>query len=192
MKYIVKTAVVHIPKGCTIEVKARTVTVKGKKGTLTKSFKHVKVDMELTQNKETKEQELHLHIYMNTYRQSSILHTIATHIRNMVNGVTNGFRYKMHEVHKHFPIDLQVVNGNLQIIKFLGGRDVKMIPLGEGVTCKKNPKDAGELWFEGSDVDQIGLTCSRIYQSCAAKNKDRRKFLDGIFTSEKQVIEADA
>lgn len=183
MKYIIKDTKVQIPKGCTVSVKSRVVTVKGPKGTLSKSFKHIKV--EITVEKD----EVHVKIYMNTYKQSSVLHTVATHIKNMLNGVTNGFRYKMHEVHKHFPIDLQVKNNAVQIVKFLGGRDVKIIPLLDGVTAKKNPKDAGELWFEGIDVDKIALTCSRVFQSCTAKMKDRRKFLDGIFTSDKQVIQ---
>ena len=182
MKYIVKSASVKIPKGCKVNVKSKVVTVTGKKGKIEKSFKNIKAEIEV------KDDEVHIHIYMNTYKQSAILHTITSHIRNMINGVTYGFRYKMHEVHKHFPIDLQVVNNSVQIIKFLGGRDVKYIPLGEGVTCKKNPKDAGELWFEGNDIDQIALTCSRVFQSCSAKRKDKRKFLDGIFTSEKEVL----
>ena len=42
---------------------------------------------------------------MTTYKQSAILFTIAKHIKNMIKGVTLGFRYKMHTVKKHFPIE---------------------------------------------------------------------------------------
>ena len=66
---------------------------------------------------------------MNTYKQGAILYTLRSHITNMIKGVTSGFRYKMHEVHKHFPIDLQVKDNAVNIIKYLGQRDVKVIPL---------------------------------------------------------------
>lgn len=185
MKYISKSVHIPIPEGVTVEAKAKIIKVTGPRGTIVKNLKHVKA--EIVVNKEKKCVEVT--IYMNTYKQSAVLVTIKSHITNMINGVTKGYRYKMHEVHKHFPIDLQIKDNAVSIIKYLGQRDVKVIPLPEGVTCKKNPKDAGELWFEGQDVDLIALTCSKVFESCFAKDKDRRKFLDGIFTSEKGLLE---
>ena len=186
MKYIVHSEKINIPDGVTVECKARVVTVKGPRGTVTKNLKHVKVEL----NVDKKEKCVVVSIYMNTYKQSAIIYTVCSHIRNMINGVTQGFRYKMHEAHKHFPIDLQLEGNAVKIIKFIGQRDVKVIPLPEGVTCTKNPKDAGELWFEGNDVDKVALTCSKVFQSCKVKNKDVRKFLDGVFTSDKGLIVA--
>ena len=121
MKYIIKTEKIIIPEGVTVTAKARVVTVKGPKGTLTKSFKHIKA--EILVHKETDEhtKETHdvvrINIYMNTYKQGAILYTLRSHINNMIKGVTSGFRYKMHEVHKHFPIDLQVKDNAVNIIK---------------------------------------------------------------------------
>ena len=104
MKYIVKSEKIEIPKGVTVDVKSRVVTVKGPKGTLVKSFKHIKAEVEV----DKKEHAVHIHIYMTTYKQGAVLFTLRTHINNMIQGVSTGFRYKMHEVHKHFPIDLQL------------------------------------------------------------------------------------
>ena len=110
MKYILKTEKVVIPKGVTVDVKARVVTVKGPKGTVKKSFKHIKAEIEVKKEKDehTHEEQnvVRINIYMNTYKQSAVLYTLRTHINNMIKGVTSGYRYKMHEVHKHFPIDL--------------------------------------------------------------------------------------
>ena len=78
---------------------------------------------------------------MTTYKQSAILYTISKHIRNMIKGVTLGFRYKMHTVKKHFPIECFIKDGAVEVGRFLGGRNVKVIPLLPGVTCKKNEKD---------------------------------------------------
>lgn len=185
MKYIIKTDEIEIPKGVTVDAKARVVTVKGPKGTLVKSFKHIKAEIEV----DKKENKIRIHIYMTSYKQGAVLNTLRTHIKNMINGVTSGYRYKMHEVHKHFPIDLQIKDNAVQIIKYLGQRDVKVIPLPEGIKGSKNPKDAGEIYLDGCDNELLGQTCSKIFQSCFPKDKDIRKFLDGIFVSEKSLLD---
>ena len=186
MKYIVKSEKIEIPKGVTVEVKSRVVSVKGPKGTLVKSFKHIKAEVEVNK----KENAVYIHIYMTTYKQGAVLFTLRSHIYNMIQGVSTGYRYKMHEVHKYFPIDLQVKDNSVHIIKYLGQRDIKVIPLPEGIKGSKNPKDAGEIYLDGCDNELLGQTCSKIYQSCYPKNKDIRKFLDGIFISERGLNEA--
>ena len=183
MKYLHKTCEIDIPAGVTVDIKSRKVTVKGPRGTVTKEFRHIKADIVKEGNK------IIINLYLTTYKQSAILHTLKKHILNMIKGVTAGFRYKMHTVKKHFPIEVAIKNGNVEIGRFLGGRDVKVIKLLEGVTCKKNEKNQDELWFEGNDIDKVALTCAHVYQSCYVKDKDRRKFLDGVYVSEKGTIE---
>ena len=183
MKYLQKTETIEIPSGVSVKVKSRVVTVKGPRGELTKQFKHVKIEIEVKENK------ILVHTYMTTYKQSAILHTISSHIRNMIKGVTVGFRYKMHTVKKHFPIEVGIKDGAVEIGRFLGERNVKTVKLLEGVTAKKNEKDQDEIWFDGIDIDKVALTCAHVFQSCFAKDKDRRKFLDGIYVSEKETID---
>jgi len=65
----------------------------------------------------------------------------------------------MHIVKKHFPIEIAINSDHLQIGRFLGGRDLKIVKLIDGVTCKKNDKNAEEIWLEGNDVDKVSLTC---------------------------------
>jgi large subunit ribosomal protein L9e len=90
------------------------------------------------------------------------MYTLAGHIRNMVKGVTEGFRYKMHTVKKHFPIELYVENGSVIVKRFLGERDVKVIKLFEGVEAKLNDKDKEEIWLEGNDLDKVSLNCIQL------------------------------
>jgi len=45
MKLLVSSRTVTIPDGVTIEVKGRAVRVKGPRGTLSRDFKHLSVDM---------------------------------------------------------------------------------------------------------------------------------------------------
>lgn len=86
MKYIVKSNKVVIPEGVTVTVKSRRVVVKGPRGSLTKDFKHIKVEI----NQKTEQVDgktvryLELNNYLTTYKQSAILFTISSHIESMI------------------------------------------------------------------------------------------------------------
>ena len=193
MKYIVKTEQVEIPENVKVSFKAREITVTGPRGTLTKRFKHIKCELSIEKaiSYETKQEADFVFIksYLTTYKQSAVLGTFATLIKNMMTGVTIGYRYKMHIVKKHFPIEVSLEGDNLQIARFLGERVVKTVKLLPGVSFSKNEKNNEELWFEGNDVAAVSLTCAHVYQSCKVPDKDRRMFLDGIYVSEKTNIE---
>lgn len=169
MKYIVKSERIEIPTDVEITVKARTVTVKGKKGTVVKSFKHLKVELanvsDINPTTKAKTNYVEVNTYMSTYKQSAILYTVASHIRNMIKGVTKGFRYKMHIVKKHFPIEIAIFNAErkIEIGRFLGERNVKVVKLLEGVNVSKNDKNPEELYFDGIDIDKVSLTCKFMF-----------------------------
>lgn len=92
-------------------------------------------------------------------------------------------------VKKHFPITVNVNNGKIEVKNFIGCKEVLLIDITPGVTVTKNEKNAeGEIWLEGNDINAISLNCSRVNQACDVGDKDKRKFLDGIYVSEKGVI----
>lgn len=121
------------------------------------------------------------------------IRTICSHIRNMVTGVVKGFEYKMRYVYAHFPINaITDKNGTVvEIRNFLGERVVRIVPLLEGVTAtiSKNVKD--EIVVSGNDIEKVAQSAASIQQSTAVKNKDIRKFLDGIYVSERGNIVKD-
>merc|ERR1712046_526581 len=117
------------------------------------------------------------------YRQACAVTTIKSLINNMIIGVTEGFRYKMRLVHAHFPITAVISKDKKQIeIKnFLGGKKSHLIKL------NKDVKD--ELIFDGIDNALLSQSCARVSQVCKIGNKDERKFLDGIFVSQKTLTQ---
>ena len=66
----------------TVTCKCRKVTVKGPRGTLIKSFKHI--DMELTR---VGKKRIRVDIWFATRKQMACLRTICSHIENMFKGV---------------------------------------------------------------------------------------------------------
>lgn len=48
-----------------------------------------------------------------------------------------------------------------------------------------NPDLKDELIFEGIDNQNVSLSCAQVSQVCKIGDKDNRKFLDGIYVSER-------
>ena len=111
----------------------------------------------------------------------------------MAVGVTSGFRYKMRTVYAHFPINCIIKDEGcrVEIRNFLGekiNREVNMLP---GVTISSSPKQKDEFWFEGNDIENVSRSCALVHQKALVRNKDIRKFLDGIYVSQKTEIAKD-
>ncbi|GKC21299.1 60S ribosomal protein L9 [Tanacetum coccineum] len=103
----------------------------------------------------------------------------------------HGFRYKMRFVYAHFPINASITNNNtaIEIRNFLGEKKVRKVDLLEGVTVVRSEKVKDELVLDGNDIELVSRSCALINQKCHVKNKDIRKFLDGIYVSDKAKIE---
>jgi large subunit ribosomal protein L9e len=71
---------------------------------------------------------------------------------------------------------------------FLGEKIIRRIQCQPGVDVEasKNVKDQLEL--TGNSLENVSQSCADIQQICRVKNKDIRKFLDGIYVSEKGNI----
>jgi len=173
-------------------LKARKVTVKGAKGEVTKDFGHVACEMKLLHKNAKGEKGTFLRIRMwnGSYKRSCGINTIASLIKNMMTGVTYGFQYKMRLVYAHFPINV-VVTGpgdGVEIRNFLGEKIVRKVKAYPGVKLYLSKTTKDEIIIEGNDVEMVSLTAARIQQSTTVKKKDIRKFLDGIYVSEKTNI----
>ncbi len=122
------------------------------------------------------------------------IRTICSHIENMIIGVTKGFKYKMRFCYAHFPINVSSVkDGNIDVVEirnFLGEKKVRKVPLLEGVKYVRTADVKDQIEISGIDVTKVSLSCAQIAQATMVKNKDIRKFLDGIYVSEKGNIDA--
>ena len=58
---------------------------------------------------------------------------------------------------------------------------------GVDVEASKNVKD--ELVLTGNSLENVSQSAADIQQICRVRNKDIRKFLDGIYVSERTNIE---
>jgi len=66
---------------------------------------------------------------------------------------------------------------------------VRRIQLLDGVSYLRTADVKDQIEISGIDITKVSLSCAQISQSTAVKNKDIRKFLDGIYVSEKLNID---
>ncbi|MEM0333482.1 MAG: 50S ribosomal protein L6 [Candidatus Aenigmatarchaeota archaeon] len=163
----------NIPENVKVEINGNKVKVIGPKGELVKEFKipvDVKISMEDNQIK----------VYTENERRKikAITGTIAAHIRNMIEGVTNGYVYKLKIIYSHFPVTVKVEGDKVIIQNFLGERTPRIAKI---VGNTKVEVKGQEIIVSGIDIDAVGQTAGNIEQATRITGKDRRVFQDGIF-----------
>jgi large subunit ribosomal protein L9e len=117
MKYIVAEQELEIPEGVTVDLKAREVVVKGKLGTLRKSFKHIPIDIRKEVSAKTKTPSLKFRMWLQKKKRNAVLGTIRSTVRNLITGVSVGYKFKLVLAYSHFPIVVNVIeNGKVIFI----------------------------------------------------------------------------
>ena len=187
MKITRSTNHVEIPEGVQVFIKNRRVVVKGPRGILRRDFSHQFVDIRKEDNKVV------VDLWFGLHKNIAVVRSICSHIHNMITGVTHGYRYKMRFVYAHFPINVAInkEGKKVEVRNFLGEKRVRHIDMLEGVTVMKSEAQKDEIILEGNDVEKVSTSAAQIYQSVLVRNKDIRKFLDGIYVSEKELCVAE-
>uniref|UniRef100_A0A8C5NYC9 Large ribosomal subunit protein uL6 n=1 Tax=Jaculus jaculus TaxID=51337 RepID=A0A8C5NYC9_JACJA len=157
MKTILSNQTVDIPENVDIMLKGRTVIVKGPRETLWRDFNHINVELSLLGKKK---QRLQVDKWWGDRKELATVRTVRSHVQNMINGVTLGFRYKMRSVCAHFPINY-----------------IRRVRMRTGVACSVSQAQKDELILEGNDIELV------------SNSADIRKFLDGIYVSEKGTVQ---
>ncbi|KAH3688987.1 hypothetical protein WICPIJ_000046 [Wickerhamomyces pijperi] len=190
MKYIRTDQTLDIPEGVTVQINARAVTVTGPRGTLKKDLKHIDVTFTKVSNKQIK-----ITVHNGDRKHVAALRTVRSLINNLIIGVTKGFLYKMRYVYAHFPINVNTIEKDgkkfVEIRNFLGDKQVRLVPVQEGVEISFSANIKDEIVLSGNSVEAVSQNAADIQQICRVRNKDIRKFLDGIYVSEKGNIVQD-
>lgn len=172
------TKTVKIPENVEVSIENTTVIVRGPKGELKRHFKLFQ-GMSITK----REKEIIVEAYNARRREKALVGTIASHIKNMIVGVTKGYTYRLKKVFVHFPFNVKV-EGNKIIIENLGGEKAPRITRVVGNVDVKVEGD--DIIVSGINIEEVGQTAANIQQISRIKNKDPRKFIDGIYLISKE------
>jgi len=190
VKTIRAESVIDVPKDAKIFIKSRRVTVKGPRGVLRRDFRHLAVDFQLINGGK----QLKAELWFGDRRSLATLRTATSHIKNLITGVTKGFLLKMRMVYAHFPISISVDKGGSEVAirNFLGEKELRQVRMFAGVTCARSTDGTkDEIIVTGNDLDKVSQSAANIHIAARVRNKDIRKFLDGVYVSHKGLAAKD-
>jgi len=168
---------VEIPENVKVSFKSSMLTVEGPLGKTYKNFRKIPVDIEINDNM--------VLLKAQGTRNSSyaIMNTARSIIRNLLEGVVDGYTIKMKVVFSHFPINVKIDGKRVLIENFQGERAPRVTKIwGE---TKVVPK-GDDVIITGHVLTDVSQTAAEIENGSRVKNKDHRVFLDGIYKFEKK------
>merc|ERR1712157_403180 len=193
MLQIFKELDLAVPADVAVSISSRGFTVKGPRGTLTKSLKHMNLDARII--KSPAGQKIKFIVWHAARQHAACLRTAQACVANMIKGVTVGFQYKMRAIYAHFPINIIIAGDkkSAEIRNFLGEKRVRNIQMLEGVTIQEDKAQKDQVLVEGNDIDLVSQSAALLHGATLVRNKDIRKFLDGIYcTGKATVVKAEA
>ena len=173
---------IDVPTEVTVTIDARTIHVKGPKGTIIKKFSDPRYDSYIKLKKED-----HTIIVTSSSERKKVkalLGTMASGIQKMIIGVTSGYTYTMKIFFVHFPMNITVKDNTIQIKNFLGEKTLRTAQIHGNVHVKI---DKDIVTVTGVNKEEVGQTCGNIEKAVKITKKDRRIFQDGIFMNTKSV-----
>ena len=202
---------VDIPKDVEIKVAGKKVFVKGPKGELSRDFGSPRFDskLEISCN-----DSFAVECSSDDRKAKAMAGTVASHVQNMIKGVTAGFECRMKIFYTHFPVTVSVsgttdrraegASGNVDrrtetdrsckatSCSFASGIVEIRNFLGEKGARKAKIVGSAEVRVEkdmliltGTDKESVGQTAANIEAACRISKRDRRVFQDGIYIVEK-------
>ena len=171
---------IEIPEKVQVNVDGMKVTVKGPKGELTKDFSHMSGILLYVQDGKI--------IVETTFadrRKKANFYSIVAHLKNMIEGVTKGYRYYLKVIFTHFPINVKVIGDEVQITNLIGEKNIRRAKILPGVKVALKGED---IVVEGIDLEKVSQTAANIELASKIRGFDRRVFSDGIYIYKKEVI----
>ncbi len=169
---------VTVPDGVDIDVENGTVTVTDGETTVEKTLDHPDITVTVDNGTVTVSEDA------GRRDIEALVGTYASHIQNMVHGVTDGFEYHMQGFYSHFPMDMAVEGDTFVISNFIGERSTREVPIPDSVEVTIDGED---VILSGPDKDAVGQTAANIEQACYKGDRDPRKFQDGIYITQRGV-----
>ena len=168
---------VEVPKGVTVTISGAALTAKGQKGQLSREFRYPNIKLTVEGDKVIVESR------KDDKQTKATVGTYASHVNNIMTGVSEGFEYSMKIVYTHFPIQMKVEDkGRVSIGNFLGERRPRMA----NIVGETKVDIAGDkVSVTGTNVEHVGQTAANIEQACKIRKRDPRVFQDGIYITRK-------
>ncbi len=170
---------VTIPDGVTVSVEDATVRVRSGTVSLARRLWHPRVRLAVEGD------EVCVRCELPKRKEKAITGTYAAHIRNMIQGVQTGWRYRMKIVYSHFPMKAGVKGKEFVIENFLGERHPRRADI---LGDTKVSVEGDQVVLEGPDLEAVSQTAANIERATKIRGFDPRVFQDGIYITAKGEV----
>ena len=167
---------IEIPDGVNAEIEENILTVTGPEGENRKKFNIG----ELTFKKEGN--QITIGYKRATKKEKKMINTIASHVKNMINGVRKKFEYKLKVCFSHFPISVEIKGDEAVVKNFLGERIPRRVKILKGVDVAV---DKDIITINSSDKELAGQVAANFEKATWIRLRDRRVFQDAIVITNK-------
>ena len=155
-----------MPEGAKIEVSGHKVKVSGAKGSLERDFAHPEIKIELKNGE------------LEVTGEKAMSNTVLAHVKNMAEGVLNGYSAKLKMLYSHFPISVEVKGKEILIKNFLGEKQPRKSKI---MGATKVEVKGQEMSITGISKEDVAQTIANIKSATRIRNRDSRVFQDGFY-----------
>ena len=167
-----------IPEGVEVEINKHDIIVKFQGKEIRRSFSNRNITVT------KKDNEIILESKKATKRELKNIGTSKAHIKNMFKGMKENFVYQLEAAYVHFPMTVEIDKANkIVIIKnFLGEKKPRICEIipDANVSINKNI-----ITVESHNKETAGQMSANLEKATKVRNKDLRKFQDGIYITKK-------
>jgi large subunit ribosomal protein L6 len=167
---------IQIPDAVEAEVDHLELTVEGPDGSVTRRLWYPDITVAV------EDDEIVIESEAEDAKTAATIGTFESHVQNMIQGVTEGWTYRMQVHYSHFPMQVQVEGDEVVVQNFLG----ETAPRRTAILGDTEVEVEGEeITLTGSDKEAVGQTAGSIEQLTRVTDKDNRVFQDGVYIVEK-------
>lgn len=168
---------IEMPNGITAKIEEHILIIKKDSAELKRELNRL-IEVRVEGNK------IILEAKKATKKEKKVLGSFVAHIKNIIRGLNEKFKYRLQAASVHFPMTLSIdkEKNELLVKNFLGEKTDRRIKLVKGAEVKIN-KDIIEIESENKEL--AGQCAANIEKGTKVRNKDRRIYQDGIYIIEK-------
>jgi large subunit ribosomal protein L6 len=104
--------------------------------------------------------------------------SFATELQNDINGVRKYFEVNMKIVFAHFPISMEIKNGEVRINNMIGERAPRISKI---IGSTKVEVKGQDMRLYGTSRDDVNQTAANLRKTVRIRDKDSRTFQDGVY-----------
>jgi len=167
---------IEVPQGVEVSVDGNTIKVKGPEGELSRAFNLAKLDVDV------KDSKIIIGNQKATKTEKRMMNTVASHLKNMVQGVLEKFEYVVKVCSSHFPMTVDIQGKNVTVKNFLGEKIPRKTYIPEGAEATI---DKDIITIKSCDKELAGQAAANLEKSTQVRGRDIRIFQDGLYIIKK-------